>query len=88
MSHLTTAQATKLVNEGTILRRLINEVYDFHKFSGTLDGAYYEAATPQQYDLNLNADTTLEQAKAAFITHFKEAEHLPTPPTIEDATNW
>ena len=88
MSHLTAEQATELVDGGTILRRLINEVYDFHKFSGTLDGAYYEAATPQQYDLNLDADTTLEQARAAFIAHFKEAEHLPTPPTIEDATSW
>lgn len=88
MSHLTTAQATKLVDEGTILRRLLNEVYDFHKFSGRLDGAYYEAATPQQYDLNLSAETTFEEAKAAFIAHFKQAEHLPAPPTIEDATSW
>jgi hypothetical protein len=38
MSHLTTTQATKLVDGGNCLLRLTNEVYQFHKFSGRLDG--------------------------------------------------
>jgi len=45
MAHLTQEEATELVNGGTILRRLTEGVYSFHKFSGNLNGAYYECAT-------------------------------------------
>ena len=88
MANLTLAEATELVDNGTILRRLEDEVYQFHKFSGHLDGAYYECCTPNQHDLGLDADTTMEEAQTAFITHFQEEEHKATPPTIEDSTDW
>ena len=88
MANLTEEQATELIENGSILRRLKDECYCFHKFSGTLDNAYYECATPTQHDLGLDKDTTMEEAQTAFITHFQEEEHKATPPTIEDSTDW
>lgn len=88
MANLTTTQASDLVDEGTILRRVVDGVYSFHKFSGTLDGCYYECATPTTHDLELDETTTKAAAIAAFKTHFEEEEHKGTAPVIVDETEW
>jgi len=85
MSHLTTEQATELVDNGNILLRLIDEVYQFHKFSGILEGEYYECSTPNQVDLKLDETTTREEANTAFIDWFENHEdYKGVAPTIED----
>ena len=85
MSHLTNEQATELVDNGNILLRLIDEVYQFHKFSGRLEGEYYECSTPSQVDLKLDETTTREEANTAFIDWFTNHEdYKGVSPTIED----
>lgn len=88
MANLTTAQATELVDGGTILRRVTDEVYQFHKFSGRLDGVYYECATPTQHDLGLDGDTSKADAITAFKTHMKTVEHKGAAPIQVDETDW
>jgi hypothetical protein len=88
MSHLTTQQARDLVEGGSILRRIIDGTYSFHKFSGRLDGMYYECATPMTHDLGLDQNTSKTDAISAFKAHFETIEHMGTSPTIEDTTNW
>jgi hypothetical protein len=80
MAHLTQEEATQLVENGTILRRLTDGEYNFHKFSGNLNGAYYECATPVEHDL---AD-----AQAAFIAHFQTQDCKAAAPVNDDATEW
>ncbi len=74
MANFTTAQATALVEGGSIQCSCTGETYNFHKFSGRDQGNYYEHATPNQGDLNLTHESTLAEAQAAFITHFKTVE--------------
>ncbi len=88
MANLTTEQATELVDTGTILRRIVDEVYQFHKFSGYLDGVYYECATPNQHDLGLDGDTSKSDAVAAFKTHFEGEEHKGAAPVTINETDW
>ena len=88
MAKLTTAQATELVDNGTILRRITGEVYQFHKFSGTLKGTYYECATPQTHDLELDETTSKADAITAFKVHFKTIEHKGNAPVNVDTTDW
>jgi hypothetical protein len=88
MAKLTTTQANTLVDGGSILKRVTDSVYQFHKFSGTLNGTYYECATPQTHDLELDESTSKEDAIAAFKTHFKTIEHKGTAPVNVDETDW
>jgi hypothetical protein len=89
MSHLTTAQATKLVDNGNCLLRLTDEVYSFHKFSGRLDGDYYECTTPTQVDLELTPESTEAQCKTAFIAWFKNnCDYRGVAPVNEDSNIW
>ena len=89
MSHLTTIQATELVDGGTCLLRLENNVYQFHKFSGLLDGDYYECTTPTQVDLGLTPTSTEAACKEAFIDWFENhQDYKGVAPTIEDSNIW
>tara|TARA_R110000803_G_scaffold117549_2_gene186062 strand:+ start:640 stop:909 length:270 start_codon:yes stop_codon:yes gene_type:complete len=89
MSHLTTHQATQLVDNGNCLLRLKDEVYEFHKFSGNLDGDYYECETPNQVDLELTKDSTLVECKTAFISWFvNHQDYKGIAPTIVDSNIW
>jgi hypothetical protein len=88
MANLTQEEATELVNGGTILRRLTDGAYSFHKFSGNLNGAYYECATPLQHDLGLEETTSKADAEAAFIAHFQTEECKASEPVNEDSTDW
>jgi hypothetical protein len=88
MANLTTAEATELVEGGTILRRLTDGVYSFHKFSGRLNGAQYECATPTTHDLGLDETTSKADAEAAFIAHFQTEECKASEPVNEDSTDW
>ncbi len=88
MANLTTEQATELVDNGHCMCRCIDSVYQFTKFSGSLDGDYYEIATPTQTDLGLDASTTEEEAKTAFKTYFETQEYKGAAPTIEDMQLW
>ena len=88
MANLTTQQASDLVDEGTILRRVVDGVYSFHKFSGTLDGMYYECATPTTHDLELDENTSKADAITAFKLHFETEEHKGTAPVCVDETDW
>jgi hypothetical protein len=88
MAHLTQEEATQLVENGTILRRLTDGEYNFHKFSGNLNGAYYECATPVEHDLELNETTSKADAQAAFIAHFQTQDCKAAAPVNDDATEW
>ena len=88
MANLTTQQATDLVEGGNCLCRAIDGVYSFHKFSGTLDGDYYEVATPTQVDLELDENSTVEEAETAFITYFETQEYKGVAPVITDVSLW
>ena len=89
MSHLTTAQATELVDNGNCLLRLTDEVYSFHKFSGRLDGDYYECTTPNQVDLSLTKDSTEAECKAAFLDWFiNHEDYKGVAPVNEDSNVW
>ena len=89
MSHLTQEQATELVDNGTCLLRLTDEVYSFHKFSGLLDGDYYECTTPTQVDLELTKESTEEECKTAFKHWFEHHEdYKGVAPVNEDSNVW
>ncbi len=88
MANLTTEQATELVDNGHCMCRCIDSVYQFTKFSGSLDGDYYEIATPTQTDLGLDAESTEEECKTALITYFKTVEYKGEAPVVEDMQIW
>lgn len=88
MAKLTTQQSTSLVDNGEIQRRITDDIYEFHKFIGKLDGCYYECMTPQIYDLSLDESTTMEQAISIFKTHFKTQDYKGSAPLIVNETDW
>ena len=88
MAHLTNEQATELVNNGSCMCRCIDEVYQFHQFGGSLDSEWYELQSPTEVDLKLTAESTEEEAKAAFIAHFETVEYKGAAPVQEDMQVW
>ena len=89
MAHLTNAQATELVDNGSCELRVTDGVYTFHKFRGTLEGEYYELQTPTEVDLELTETSTEEEAKAAFINWFENnCDYKGTAPVMEDSNVW
>jgi len=89
MSHLTAEQATELVDGGNCLLRLTDEVYQFHKFSGRLDGDYYECTTPSQVDLELTKESTEEECKDAFKHWFEHHQDYKGVAAVnEDSNVW
>lgn len=89
MSHLTQEQATDLVDGGNCLLRLTDEVYQFHKFSGTLDGDYYECTTPTTVDLELTKESTEEECKDAFKHWFEHHQDYKGVAAVnEDSNVW
>ncbi len=89
MAHLTNEQATELVNNGHCMCRCIDGVYQFHQFTGSLDGDSYLLQSPTEADLELTAESTEEEAKAAFINWFENnCEYKGTAPVQEDMNVW
>lgn len=89
MAHLTTEQATELVNNGNCMCRCIDGVYSFHQFTGSLDGDSYLLQSPTEADLALTAESTEEEAKAAFINWFENnCDYKGVAPVQEDMQVW
>jgi hypothetical protein len=88
MAHLTTEQATELVNNGNCMCRCIDDVYQFHQFTGSLDGDSYLLQSPTEVDLELDETSTEEEAKAAFIAHFETVEYKGAAPIQADMQVW
>jgi hypothetical protein len=78
MAHLTNAQATELVDNGSCELRVTDGVYTFHKFRGRLEGEYYELQTPTEADLALTETSyelqTPTEADLALTETSTEAE--------------
>ncbi len=89
MANLTTEQATELVNNGSCTCRCIDGVYSFHQFTGSLDGDSYLLQSPTEADLELTAESTEEEAKAAFINWFENnCDYKGVAPVQEDMQVW
>jgi hypothetical protein len=89
MAHLTNAQATELVDNGSCELRVTDGVYTFHKFRGRLDGEYYELQTPTEADLALTETSTEAECKAAFIAWFENnCDYKGVAPVQEDSNVW
>ena len=89
MSHLTLQQSTELVNNGNCVLELKDDIYQQHKFNGTLNGNHYFITTPSQADLELTKDSTLEECKTAFIDYFtNHQEYKGVAPTFEHLNLW
>jgi hypothetical protein len=89
MAHLTNAQATELIDNGSCELRVTDGTYTFHKFRGRLDGEYYELQTPTEADLALTETSTEAECKAAFIDWFENnCDYKGVAPVQEDSNVW
>jgi hypothetical protein len=89
MAHLTNAQATELIDNGSCELRVTDGVYTFHKFRGRLEGEYYELQTPTEVDLELTETSTEEECKTAFVNWFENnCDYKGVAPVLEDSNVW
>jgi hypothetical protein len=89
MAHLTTEQATELVNNGHCMCRCIDGVYSFHQFTGSLDGDSYLLQSPTEVDLALDETSTEEECKNAFVDWFENnCDYKGVAPVVDDSNVW